>query len=131
MQMMEFEEVINDEISVVVGIVTAILGISYPLLLQVIERIDTKYNSRAIISLLCRSYQYRLFVGILCLDVMLLFISVILQEFAELELIGNTLRYVSMGGSLLLVVCFFSLCKKIMMFYRADKLAAYFEKSDH
>lgn len=128
---MKFEEIINNEISVVVGIVTAILGISYPLLLQVIERIDTKYNSRAIISLLCRSYQYRLFVSLLCLDIMILFISVILQEFDELKLIVNVFRYFSMGGSLLLVVFFFSLCKKIMMFYRSDKLAAYFEKRDH
>ena len=130
MQMIQFEEVINNEISVVVGIVTAILGISYPLLLQVIERIDTKYNSRAIISLLCRSYQYRSFEWLLCLEVMVLFISVILLEFAEMEMVGNILRYVSLGLSLLLVVCFFSLCKKIMVFYRADKLAAYFEKRD-
>ena len=103
--MIQFEEILNNEMSVVVGIVTAILGISYPLLLQVIERIDTKYNSRAIISLLCKSWQYRFFVGLLCLDVMLLFISVIILEFDELEMLGNIIRYVSLGSSLLLVAC--------------------------
>ena len=128
---MQFEEILNNEMSVVVGIVTAILGISYPLLLQVIERIDTKYNSQAIISLLCRSWQYRFFVGLLILDVMLLFVSVIILEFEELDRVGNILRYVSLGFSLLLVLCFFSLCKKILVFYSADKLAAYFEKRNH
>lgn len=62
---------------------------------------------------------------------MLLFASVIILEFAELEMVGNILRYVSLGISLLLVLCFFSLCKKIIVFYSADKLAAYFEKRDH
>lgn len=128
--MIQFEEILNNEMSVVVGIVTAILGISYPLLLQVIERIDTKYNSRAIISLLCRSWRYWLFVRLLCLNVMLLFMSVILLEFAELVLVRNILRYVSLGLSLLLVICFFSLCKKVMVFYSADKLAEYFGKRD-
>ena len=129
--MIQYEEILNNEMSVVVGIVTAILGISYPLLLQVIERIDTKYNSRAIISLLCKSYQYRWFVWLLLLEVLVLFVLVILLEFAELLNVGNILRYVSLGLSLLLVVYFFSLCKKIMVFYRADKLAVYFEKRDH
>ena len=131
MQMIQLEEILNNEMSVVVGIVTAILGISYPLLLQVIERIDTKYNSRAIISLLCKSYQFRWFVWLLRLEVLVLFVLVILLEFAELEIVGNLLRFVSLGLSLLLVVCFFSLCKKIMVFYRADKLASYFERRDH
>ena len=110
---MQFEEILNNEMSVVVGIVTAILGISYPLLLQVIERIDTKYKSRAIISLLCRSWQYRFFVGLLCLNVLFLFTLVIILEFEELDRRGNILRYVSLGFSLLLVLCFFSLCKKM------------------
>lgn len=61
---MQFEEILNNEMSVVVGIVTAILGISYPLLLQVIERIDTKYNSRAIISLTMQILAIQMVCGV-------------------------------------------------------------------
>lgn len=51
-----------DNISICVSFIAAILGIAYPILLEVVSRLDEKYSSQAIIELFRREWENRPFI---------------------------------------------------------------------
>lgn len=106
------------------AIVTSILGISFPLLLQAIERIDTKYNSKSIVSLFCSSLWFNGFVAVLAMNIVtLIFLGFRYKYGEELSCIADFVdKYIELPLLSLLIVAFFILCYNVTIYYQTEKL---------
>lgn len=93
-----------DNISICVAFITAILGIAYPILLQVITRLDERYSSQIIIDLYSRENSGKMFTksiiaGLICLMLYMLqlprlgdwgWFNVVIDHSAMIILVGAT-----------------------------------------
>lgn len=105
-------------------IVTTLLGIAFPLLLQATERIDSKYNSRSIVSLLFSLRTYRMFCVLLSINAILLLLITFCTDYGyRLKLVVELVEtYLLLPSITSLIVLFALFCYKINSFYRTDKL---------
>ncbi len=72
---------IKNFIEVPIALIVAICGIAYPIILQIIGQIDTKYGSTRLINRIKRSWQYNLFITSLWIAV----ISILYYPFAPIR----------------------------------------------
>jgi hypothetical protein len=63
-----------DNISICVSFIAALLGIAYPILFEVVSRLDEKYSSQAIIDLFKNERENKLFVLSLKVSLISLFL---------------------------------------------------------
>lgn len=110
-------------------IITALIGIAYPLMLQAIERVDNKYQSQSLTSLLIASKWIVCFRVWLLVNVVLLIAAGCSEELGKLTnypripLILTWTVYVSM---FILICVFFKSCSLILTFYNTDRLIEWF-----
>ncbi|MBN2747741.1 MAG: hypothetical protein JXR34_13525 [Bacteroidales bacterium] len=108
----------------------AILGVAYPILLQVIARLDDKYSSDRIVKLFKEEWEYNWFKRVLIVD--LIFILIWSSKFEPLFQIDGLNYLISHSAELLvaiatisLVVIFFFYTWKIIKYYTTSEIISY------
>ena len=118
------------DISIYTGVVIAILGIAYPILLQVIARLDETYSSNLIIDLFEQEPRLKWFKVQLYISLFLILIWSLqlkpLEAFSGLGfVIDNSATLLVVISSTLLVISFILLVKRIFTYYVPSKFVNY------
>lgn len=119
-----------DNISICVSFIAAILGIAYPILLEVISRLDEKYSSQIIVDLFSKEKENKFFT--LSLRISLVSLLVWVLKFPPLikiggfdYLIGKSSEYILILSTIILIVSFFYFVKKVLIYYTPTKYLPY------
>ena len=121
--MMQPFEFSNNAISLLLSIFSVIVGMTYPLLLQAIQRIDEQYKSSRISKMFTEENIFRCFQWLVVVSIACAFASIFLLQLFE----GHTLLiviWVTVHSliTLFLLVSTISLVYKILTYYRPDDL---------
>ena len=122
-----------DKVSIAVSFIVAIFGIAYPVIFQVISRLDEKYNSELILELFNNGKEGKAFKWILGLSVFSIILYMLnlhpLRDFGILNpLINNSALLLLLTSTLLLIITFFFLVEKVLVYYTPSKLFTYLSK---
>lgn len=118
------------EIGVYITVTITLLGVAYPILLQVISRLDEKYSSENIVSLFNKEFEGKFFSWSLITSLILIVIwslnfSPIIQIDNFNFIINSSSSILLAGSSIILVVAFFLFVKKILIYYTPTKFIRY------
>jgi hypothetical protein len=122
-----------------INIIIALLGLAYPILLQVIARLDEKYESENIATLFKTEWEWKAFRYTLVTSLLSIFIwSLNLQPIIEIdaltEIINNSAIKLVALNAIILVTSFFLFVNKVLKYYTPYSLIPYLiskhEKSD-
>lgn len=114
------------EIQLYVTITISLLGVAYPILLQVIARLDEKYSSERIVSLYNTEFEAKLFKAALISSLILIVIwtlklePIIYIDKAQ-SLINNSAGILVIASTIILVIAFFLFVRKIIIYYTPTK----------
>lgn len=125
-----------DEIAIYTGAVISILGVAYPILLQVIARLDQTYSSSMVIELFESEPRKIWFERLLVVSLVIVFIwSLKLEPIEPLSkmgyLVDNSAAILVVISTVLLVVVFILLVKRIYVYYVPSKFVNYLIKKHH
>lgn len=120
MQPFEFS---NNAISLLLSVFSVIVGMTYPLLLQAIQRIDEQYRSSRITKMLKEEKVFRLFQWLVTISIAFAFISVFILQLLD-DCPTLTIVWVTIHTLLtwLLLVTTILLVYTIMTYYNPDEL---------
>ncbi len=118
------------EIGVYITVTITLLGVAYPILLQVIARLDEKYSSENIVSLFDKElegnfFRWTLISSLILIVIWTLKIEPIIQINGLDFFINNSANIFLSVSSILLVVCFFFYTRKILIYYTPTKFIQY------
>ncbi len=117
-------------ISDYVKIVTTLLGIAYPILFQVVARLDEKYSSNLIVELFDEE-KVKIYFKVFLISSLLSFLlwSLEIPSFINIEgfnfLINNSAAILVILNTCLLVISFFLFVNKILIYYTPSKFINY------
>lgn len=119
-----------DNISICVSFIAAILGIAYPILLEVISRLDEKYSSQIIVDLFSKEKENKFFTLSLRVSLVSLLVWVLkLPPLIKIDglnyLIGKSSEYILIISTIILIVSFFYFVKKVLIYYTPTKYLPY------
>lgn len=119
-----------DEIGLYATIIISILGVAYPILLQVIAKLDGSYTSVRIVELFEREPRRRWFRVQLPISLVALFVWTLkLPPFPPFEnwgfLVDQSGALLVMVMTILLVVSFILLVNRIFTYYVPSRLVSY------
>ena len=122
-----------DNISICISFIAGILGIGYPILLDVISRLDEKYSSQVIIDLFNRGKGKRTFIFLLKLALLLILVWLLrLPRLIDIPIINSYLNrsaeYLLIACTILLIIFFLLLVDKIFMYYTPTRFLPYLIK---
>lgn len=119
-----------DNISICVSFIAALLGIAYPILFEVVSRLDEKYSSQAIIDLFKNERENKLFV--LCLKISLISLFLWMLKLHPLverdglnQIIGKSAELILIISTFSLIVSFFFFVRKVLIYYTPKEFARY------
>ena len=117
-------------IDVYINTVVALLGVAYPILLQVIARLDEKYSSDKIVELFNQEWESKAFPYTLYSSLLFIVIwSLKLPPLIEIKgfelIIQNSASILVAINAILLVIFFFFYVRKILIYYTLTKLIPY------
>lgn len=120
MQPFEFS---NNAISLLLSVFSVIVGMTYPLLLQAIQRIDEQYRSSRITKMLKEEKVFRLFQWLVTISIAFAFISIFILQLLD-DCPTLTIVWVTIHTLLtwLLLVTTILLVYTIMTYYTPDEL---------
>ena len=120
MQHFEFS---NNAISLLLSVFSVIVGMTYPLLLQAIQRIDEQYRSSRITKMLKEEKVFRLFQWLVTISIAFAFISIFILQLLN-DCPTLTIVWVTIHTLLtwLLLVTTIMLVYRIMTYYNPDEL---------
>lgn len=120
MQHFEFS---NNAISLLLSVFSVIVGMTYPLLLQAIQRIDEQYRSSRITKILKEEKVFRLFQWLVTISIAFAFISIFILQLLD-DCPTLTIVWVTIHTLLtwLLLVTTILLVYTIMTYYNPDEL---------
>ena len=120
MQHFEFS---NNAISLLLSVFSVIVGMTYPLLLQAIQRIDEQYISSRITKMLKEEKVFRLFQWLVTISIAFAFISIFILQLLD-DCPTLTIVWVTIHTLLtwLLLVTTILLVYTIMTYYNPDEL---------
>ena len=120
MQPFEFS---NNTISLLLSVFSVIVGMTYPLLLQAIQRIDEQYRSSRITKMLKEEKVFRLFQWLVTISIAFAFISIFILQILD-DCPTLTIVWVTIHTLLtwLLLVTTILLVYTIMTYYNPDEL---------
>lgn len=120
MQPFEFS---NNAISLLLSVFSVIVGMTYPLLLQAIQRIDEQYRSSRITKMLKEEKVFRLFQWLVTISIAFAFISIFILQLLD-DCPTLTIVWVTIHTLLtwLLLVTTILLVYTIMTYYNPDEL---------
>lgn len=122
-----------NEIEITIPFIVAILGVAYPVLLQVLSNLGEKYDSVLIVSVFKKEKAYFAFLLSLYFTLIIIFAYLIIgqTDFLYKDLIINHL------GIIIIIVCtavliisFLCFICKILVYYDRNKLTKYFMRKD-
>lgn len=120
MQPFEFS---NNAISLLLSVFSVIVGMTYPLLLQAIQRIDEQYRSSRITKMLKEEKVFRLFQWLVTISIAFAFISIfilqLLDDCPTLIIVWVTIHTLL---TWFLLVTTILLVYTIMTYYNPDEL---------
>lgn len=128
-----------ESIDVYIYIVIGILGVAYPVLLQVVARLDEKYASDKIVQLFNSENENRWFRNFLISSLCILLLWTLrlpaIVHFEHLDFLIENSASILLGiSTILLVISFFYFVKKILIYYIPTRFIPYLigrhEKSD-
>ncbi|WP_194778151.1 hypothetical protein [Pararhodonellum marinum] len=113
-----------------INTVIALLGVAYPLLLQVISRLDEKYSSDKIVELFDQEWESKAFPYTLYSSLIFIFLwSLKLPPFIRIDslnfFIENSASLLVAANAILLVIFFFFFVRKILIYYTLTKFIPY------
>jgi hypothetical protein len=113
-----------------INTVIALLGVAYPLLLQVIGRLDEKYSSDKIVELFDQEWESKAFPYTLYSSLIFIVIwSLNLPPLIKIDgfdfFIENSASILVATSAILLVVFFFFFVRKILIYYTQTKFIPY------
>ena len=119
MQPFEFS---NNAISLLLSVFSVIVGMTYPLLLQAIQRIDEQYRSSRITKMLKEEKVFRLFQWLVTISIAFAFISIFILQLLD-DCPTLTIVWVTIHTLLtwLLLVTTILLVYTIMTYYNPDE----------
>ena len=114
-------------------IIVGLLGVGYPVLLQVVARLDEKYSSDKIVELFDREWENKAFGLSLITSLIFLFLWTLkLPPLIKIDgldyFIENSASLLLAINAILLVVFFFFFVNKILIYYTPAKLILYLIK---
>lgn len=120
MQPFEFS---NNAISLLLSVFSVIVGMTYPLLLQAIQRIDEQYRSSRITKMLKEEKVFRLFQWLVTISIAFAFISIFILQLLD-DCPTLTIAWVTIHTLLtwLLLATTILLVYRIMTYYNPDEL---------
>ena len=115
-------------IEICIPFIAAILGVAYPVLLQVISNLGDKYDSVILVSVFKKEIEYRLFKLILyvTLVVLLLYASLSITRYFDPNLYVSQVEILIIIFTTILIFCFFFLVRKILIYYNRKDLTVFF-----
>jgi len=119
-----------DSIDAYIYIIIGLLGVAYPVLLQVIARLDEKYSSDNIVELFDQEWESKAFPYTLYSSLVFIVIwSLKLHPFISFEsidvIIENSASILIAINAILLVISFFLFVRKILIYYTPTKFITY------
>ena len=120
-------------IVVYITVTITLLGIAYPILLQVVARLDEKYLSENIVSLFNKEIEYKLFkYSLISSLIFILLWTLKLKPIFQIKglnfIINNSANIFLAIASIALVVSFFFYVNKILIYYNPTKFIKYLKK---
>ena len=111
-------------------IIIGLLGVAYPILLQVIARLDDKYSSDKIVDLFDqewenKAFRYTLISSLIFIVIWSLKLPALIQVNGLNFLINNSASIMLAISTILLVVFFFFFVRKILIYYTPSKFIPY------
>jgi hypothetical protein len=124
-----------DLLAIAIGFITALLGIAYPIILQI--TIDDKHSSERVLDLFEKNGKRLFFLYTLYTSLVLILVYIFRQP-KEVDfkidwlnkIIGNSAIILLCFCTTILIISFFGLIDLIKTFHRTSKLTAYLIKSD-
>jgi len=121
------------EIGIYITVTITLLGVAYPILLQVIARLDEKYSSEKIVGLFDKEIEGRLFRWLLISSLILIVIWTLkLEPMIQIDglnfIINNSANILVGLSTISLVVSFFFYTRKILIYYTPTKFTQYLRK---
>jgi hypothetical protein len=111
-----------------------LLGVAYPILLQVVARLDEKYSSERIVELFnqereSKAFPYSLYSSLICIVIWSLKLPPLIRTGCPLDfIIENSAVLLVAINTILLVFIFFLYVKKILIYYTQTELIFYLIK---
>lgn len=115
-------------------IIIGLLGVAYPVLFQVVARLDEKYSSDKIVELFdqeweSKAFPYSLYSALFFIVIWSLNLPPLIQTNTFLDFfIDNSAELLVATNAILLVIFFFLYVKKILVYYTHTKLIPYLIK---
>jgi hypothetical protein len=115
-------------------IIIGLLGVAYPVLLQVVARLDEKYSSERIVELFDQEWEsfafpYSLYSSLIFVVIWSLKLPSLIHTGCYLDfIIENSGTLLVALNAILLVIFFFLFVKKILIYYTQTKLISYLIK---
>lgn len=129
-------------IEICVAFITVILGIAYPILLEVISRLDDKYSSQIVVELFRTELVFRLFRTLLIISLILILLWILIEYMnpiyyivfnyfecpLDYQIIDYTKYYIIwilLLITIMLIVFFFLFIRKILIYYNIEDFIFY------
>jgi len=112
-------------------IIISLLGVAYPILLQVVARLDEKYESELVVKLFNKewegnAFQYSLYSSLVLVVIWSLKLPPLFQLKGSLDfLIENSADILIGLNTILLVIFFFLYVRKVLIYYNQTDLISY------
>lgn len=119
-----------ENIDAYINTVIALLGVAYPLLLQVIARLDEKYSSDKIVELFdqeweSKAFPYSLYSSLIFIVIWWLKLPPLIKLDGFDFFIENSASILVAVNAILLVIFFFFYVRKILIYYTLTKFIPY------
>ena len=119
-----------DNISICVSFIATILGIAYPILFEVVSRLDEKYSSRAILELFRNEWENNFFIIALKISLVSILLWILkLRPLVKIQglnyLINHSAEYLLIISTIILIICFFYFVRKILIYYTPTRFLPY------
>ena len=114
-------------IEVCLPFIATILGVAYPVLLQVISNLGDKYDSFILVSVFKREIEYRFFKNILyfALGILLLYTILSITTYFNPDFFISQVEILIIIFTSILIISFFLLVRKILIYYNRQDLTVY------
>ncbi len=122
-----------DTAAITVSFIVTILGIAYPILFQVVSRLDEKYSSMLILELFNKEKERKVFKIALITSLIAILIYILkFPSFIDIKklnfIINNSALIILTLSAILLVVSFFYFVEKILIYYTPTRFLKYLIK---
>lgn len=110
-----------EHINIIIAFISALLGIAFPLLMQVIQRIDEKYSSIRLVEIFYKEKDYKLFKIFLILSLCNIVLFIILS-FTDWKYKDFIIFISSFSFSIYTIIFFFGFIRLIRTYYNPIEL---------